>query len=346
MKDTTTRALIGIAGLGMALTARSVWRRNRYSFRGQSVVITGGSRGLGLVMARELADEGARLTLLARDAAELDRAAEELAGRGAEVLAFPCDVRDQRDVETAILRIIDHYGRIDVLINNAGEIQTGPIEHMQLADFENAMAVHLWGPLYAMFATLPHMRRQGGGRIVNISSIGGKIAVPHLAPYSTSKFALVGLSDGMRAELAKDDIYVTTVCPGLMRTGSHLNALFKGQHRGEFTWFAIMDALPLSSIDPRRAARQIVEACRNADPQLIISIQARTLARLSGLFPGLTARAMVLFNRMLPGPTTEAGDELKTGWESRSRWAPSLLTRLADQETVENNGLRGHPPIV
>src|SRR5256714_1298474 len=130
-----------------------------------------------------------------------------------------------------------------------------------------ALAVHLWGPLYAMRAVVPQMRRQGGGRIVNIASIGGKIAVPHLTPYSASKFALVGLSDGMRAELAKDNILVTTVCPGLMRTGSPPNAHFKGRHRAEFTWFVLGDSLPLASIDARRAARHIITACRYCDPQ-------------------------------------------------------------------------------
>ena len=345
MADTRKLSVAGVAGVAGVLAARAVLRRKRMDFDGRSVVITGGSRGLGLVLAREFAHEGARLTLLARDAAELERAARTIAATGAEVQSFPCDVRNQAEIEGAIARVLDRYGRIDVLINNAGVIQTGPIEHMTIDDFENALAVHLWGPLYAMRAVVPHMRRQGGGRIVNIASIGGKIAVPHLAPYSVSKFALVGLSDAMRAELAKDNILVTTVCPGLMRTGSHVNALFKGRHRGEFTWFALMDSLPLTSIDARRAARQIVEACRNGDPQLTISVQARALVRLSALFPALTARAMVLFNRLLPGPVAERGDELKTGWESQSRWAPSLLTRLSDQATRENNELRGHTPF-
>lgn len=343
MNDTRKLAVAGVAGMGAALAGWALRRRDRLDFKGQSVLITGGSRGLGLVMARELADEGARLTLVARDDAELARAAEELTARGAEVLAVPCDVRSQREAEGAIERAVERYGRIDVLINNAGVIQTGPIEHMAVEDFEEAMAVHTWGPLYTMRAAVPHMRRQGGGRIVNISSIGGLIAVPHLVPYCTSKFALVGLSDGMRAELAKDGILVTTVCPGLMRTGSHVNALFKGRHRGEFAWFSIMDSLPVSSIDARRAARQIVEACRRGDPRLVTTVQARTLARLSALFPDLTARAMALFNRLLPAPTDDRGDELKSGWESGSRWVPSLLTRLSDRATEENNGLRGRP---
>jgi len=189
------------------------------------------------------------------------------------------------------------------------------------------------------------MRRQRGGRVINIASIGGKVAVPHLVPYSTSKFALVGLSDGMRAELARENIIVTTVCPGLMRTGSHLNALFKGQHAEEFTWFSIIDSLPISSINAQRAARQIIEACRRGDPQLLISIQAQAIALLTAVFPNLSARALTLMNQLLPKPTGSQGDATRTGWESQSRLAPSLLTHLSDRAAEENNGLQGHAPV-
>jgi NAD(P)-dependent dehydrogenase (short-subunit alcohol dehydrogenase family) len=339
MRLTTKLALAAAGGIGALAVARRLGRE-RYDFRGKSVLITGGSRGLGLVLARQLAAEGARLAIIARDRAELDRAASDLEARGAEVLAFPADVRDQHAAQGAVERAVARYGSIDVLINNAGVIQSGPVEHMQIADFEDAMATHVWGALYTMLAAVPHMRRQGGGRIVNISSIGGKVAVPHLVPYATSKFALVGLSDGMRAELAKDRIKITTVCPGLMRTGSHVNALFKGQHQGEFTWFSIMDSLPVTSIDAQRAARKIVEACRRGDPSLVISVQAKVLAFLANTFPDLSAQALRIMNRLLPGPTTEAdGDQARTGWESQSSLAPSLLTRLGDRATEENNGL-------
>jgi NAD(P)-dependent dehydrogenase (short-subunit alcohol dehydrogenase family) len=338
-------AKLALAGLGATLVMRGLRRRNTLDFRGKSALITGGSRGLGLLLARELADAGAQLTIVARDRAELDRARRDLVARGAEVLAFTCDVRDQVQAQSAVDRAVARYGRIDLLINNAGVIQSGPIEHMQVADFEDALHVHFWGPLYTMLAATSHMRRQGGGRIVNISSIGGKVAVPHLVPYCASKFALAGLSDGMRAELARDNIRVTTVFPGLMRTGSHVNALFKGQHSGEFTWFSIIDSLPVSSIDARRAARQIVEACRRGDPQLVITVQARAIVLLNTLFPHLAAKVLELMNRVLPGPTGQQGDETKTGWESRSSLAPSALTYLSDRATEQNNGLRGHAPL-
>ena len=126
-------------------------------------------------------------------------------------------------------------------------IQVGPLEEMTVEDYEESMKVHFWAPFYLVEAVLPGMRQRQRGRIVNIASIGGKISVPHLLPYSASKFALVGFSEGLRAELAADRIYVTTACPGLMRTGSHVHATFKGQHKKEYTWFSIANASPLLS---------------------------------------------------------------------------------------------------
>lgn len=325
-------------GVGAALAARAL-RGRGYDFADKVVVITGGSRGLGLALARELADEGARLALLARDAAELDRAAEDLAARGAAPLTLPCDVRDREDVDRAVARVVERYGRLDVLINVAGVIQVGPVQHMTLDDFADAMAVHFWGPLYATLAAAPQLRRQGGGRVVNIASIGGLVAVPHLLPYAASKFALVGLSDGLRAELARDGIVVTTVCPGLMRTGSPPNALFKGRHRAEYTWFALGDALPVLSIDARRAARQILGACRRGDPSLTITLPARALAAANALAPNLMGEAMKLVTRLLPDPTGPEGEVARPGRESTSPLAPSPLTALSDRAAARNNEL-------
>ena len=342
MKFLTKLALLTTAGVGITVLRRRLNPPLPYDFRGKSVLITGGSRGLGLVLAREFAAEGALLTLVARDGTELEQARQELAARGADVLAFTCDVRDEREAAMAVERAVARYGGIDVLVNNAGVIQAGPVEHMQTRDFEDALATHMWGPLYTMRAAAPHMRRQRQGRIINIASIGGKVAVPHLAPYTTSKFALAGLSDAMRAELAKDGIHITTVFPGLMRTGSHFNALFKGQHKKEFTWFSLLDALPFSSIDAQSAAHQIIEASRKGAPQLVISFQAKALAWMSALLPGLTARSLKLMNWFLPAPANNgAGDQNRSGWDSQSALAPSVLTQLADEATVENNGLHG-----
>lgn len=337
------RSLLALGAVGAGfVAARQMWDKGEpFSFHNTVVLITGGSRGLGIVLARQLAAEGARLAIIARDEAELERARAELAERGAEVLAFPCDVSDRAQAAQAVERTVAHYGRIDLLINNAGIIQAGPIENMQLEDFEATLNTHLWGPLVTMKAAVPHMRAQGGGRIVNIASIGGKVAVPHLVPYTTSKFALVGLSDGMRAELAKDKIVVTTVCPGLMRTGSHVNALFKGQHGKEFTWFSIIDSLPFTSISAEESARQIIEACRAGQNELVISLQGKFATKASALLPGATAQVMKLMNALLPkADKSAAGNQTKTGWQSGSPVVPSILTELNDEATVRNNGLK------
>src|SRR5205085_666780 len=276
MKGTGKETLaLAAAGAGALLAARALYRRwQEYDLRGKTVLVTGGSRGLGLVLAREFAEEGAQVAICARDPAELERARRDLSARGARVLAFPCDVTERAQVKELVEVVTRHFGGVDVLVNNAGVIQVGPVEVMTLEDFEQAMAVHFWGPLYATLCVLPQMRERRDGRIVNISSIGGKIGVPHLVPYSASKFALAGLSDGLRAELAKDNILVTTVCPGLMRTGSPRNATFKGRHRAEYAWFAISDALPVTSIQAERAAGQIVAACKRGQAELVITTQA------------------------------------------------------------------------
>ncbi len=318
--------------------------RPEFDFQNKVVLITGGSRGLGLVLARTLAGEGARIAICARDEAELKRAKQDLEQRAAEVYETVCDVRNQSEVKRMVDAVCSHYGQIDVLINNAGVIQVAPLENQTQADFEDALAVHFWGAFYTMQAALPEMKRRGAGRIVNISSIGGKMAVPHLAPYCASKFALVGLSNAMRVELVKDNIYVTTVCPGLMRTGSHVNAVFKGQNEKEYAWFSIGNALPVSSIGAESAANQIIEAVRRGDAELIISIQAKIAAKTTALLPELTAEISGLVNRILPA-AGGIGERHALGKDSQSFISPSILTALADKEIYQNNELEKYEQL-
>jgi NAD(P)-dependent dehydrogenase (short-subunit alcohol dehydrogenase family) len=228
------------------------------------------------------------------------------------------------------------FGGIDVLVNNAGVIQMGPIEVMTHADFENAMNAHFWGPLNTMMAVLPGMRHQKSGRIVNISSIGGKVSVPHLVPYCASKFALTGLSKGLRTELLKDGIAVTTICPGLMRTGSPRNAGFKGKHREEYAWFSIADALPLLSVSAENAARQIVRACQQGRAELVISVPAKIAVLFDSLAPEMMSEVLSLANNVLP-EAGGIGEREAKGKESSSAWSPSWLTTLNERAAARNN---------
>ena len=256
------------------------------------------------MLAREFATAGCQVAICARDEAELGRARQELQRHGAEVLAVPADIADRRQAEGLIEQTTAQFGRVDVLVNNAGVIQVGPIQAMRVEDFEQALGVMFWGVLYPTMAVLPQMLARGSGRIVNITSIGGKLSAPHLLPYNAAKFAAVGLSEGLRAELAPAGVGVVTVVPGLMRTGSHLNAWFKGNRRREFTWFALGASLPLISMDAERAARRILDATGRNQAEVILSPPAQLAARSHGLAPGTVTSMLSLVDRVLPSTNT------------------------------------------
>jgi short-subunit dehydrogenase len=341
-KPSGSRGLLTAAALGAGgfLALRQAVRmRRRIDFAGKVVLITGGSRGLGLVMARQFGQQGAKVAICARDHNEVRDAQWDLRGRGVDAMGLPADVTSKEQVENLIGRVNHHFGQIDVLVNNAGTIQVGPMETMTISDYEEAMKLHFWAPLYTTLAVLPQMRSRGAGRIVNISSIGGKVPAPHLLPYSASKFALTGFSEGLRSELLKDGIYVTTVCPGLMRTGSPRNALFKSQHRQEYAWFAISDATPGLSISAERAAARIIRACRHGEAETMVSLPSRLATTFHGVFPGVTAEMNALINAMLPAPGG-IGQDRRTGKESESAAAPSIFTALNERAAARNNEMR------
>jgi NAD(P)-dependent dehydrogenase (short-subunit alcohol dehydrogenase family) len=325
----------GALVLGAWVAARAI-RTARYTLRDKVAVITGGSRGLGLVLARHICAQGGRVALIARDPEELARAKADLAPRGGAVLTIQCDLLDSAQIEAAVRQIIDRFGKIDILINNAGIIEVGPFEHMTQEDFEHAMQLHFWAAYKLVSLIVPEMRTWGRGRIVNISSIGGKLAVPHLAPYSVSKFALTGFSDAIRTELARDNIHVTTVAPGMMRIGSHVNAKFKGKHDVEFAWFAAAAGAPMISMNADRAARKILAACRRGQPSLTLTFAARGAILGNALFPNLTGYSMRLVNRFLPKPSGAEGNQLRSGSELH-RLVPEWLTRSLDNATARNN---------
>jgi NAD(P)-dependent dehydrogenase (short-subunit alcohol dehydrogenase family) len=310
----------------------------RITLRGKNALVTGGGRGLGLEVARALVDKGANVAIAARDAQEIGVALADLqaraGGKPIRLHGEPCDLRDGAAIDQMLERVRQTVGPIDVVVNNAGIIQVGPLETMTMADFEEAMKLHCFGPLRIMLAVRDEMRARGGGRIANVASVGGLVSVPHLLPYSTSKFALVGLSRGMRAELARDGTAVSTIAPGLMRTGSPRRALFKGDHRKEYAWFAVSDSLPILSMSSRRAARRIVLALERGDADVTLTPLAKAAALASAFAPGLVARAMTLANGLLP-----RGQDAKARWgyESESRLSRSFLTTLTERAAARNN---------
>lgn len=272
--------------------------------RGKVVLVTGGSRGLGLVLARQFAKEGCRVAICARDEAELERARldlERITAGAAEVLAIRCDVGDREKVEELVEQVVERFGQLDIVVNNAGIVQVGPFESMTPGDFERAMSVNFWGPLHVIWAALPHMRERGAGQVVNITSIGAEVAVPHLLPYDCAKAAFLSLSEGLHAELAGHGISVTTIVPGLMRTGSPVNAAFKGNVEREYEWFSIGDSHVLTSTSAERAARRIVVSAKRRDGKVVLSWQAKMLRLMHALAPNLVLDALARINSLLPG---------------------------------------------
>ena len=338
MKTAQRFALGLMAGVGAAMAfARVARERFAISFDDRVVVITGGSRGLGLVMARLFAAEGARVVLLARDLAELDRARRDIEERGGRVLVIRCDIRRRADVRAAIDRIIDEYPDD----RRAGQ--------QRWRDSGRAARAHVGGRLrererhafprtaqsYSRGRTI--MRHRRFGRIVNIASFAGRVAVPHMAPYCASKFALVGLSDAVRGELDQHGIRVTTVSPGLMRTGSSRQAMFKGQHDLEFALFKTASSIPGITISAERAARKIVEACRYGDPALTLTPHAKAAAIANAVAPTMTARVWMLVSSVLPRGNGADGNVGRKGWELERHDDQSPAATLTDQAAVVNN---------
>jgi NAD(P)-dependent dehydrogenase (short-subunit alcohol dehydrogenase family) len=341
MKTFVRLASFGLGLFGVAALLKSAIKIQRaITFDGKVVLIMGGSRGLGLELARIFLKEGSTVVIAARDGQELERAKAILEEFG-NATSLVCDVQNKEEIERTVSLVEEKFGRVDVLLNVAGIIEAGAFPVQTDQDFEESMRTHFWAPLHAVQAVLPGMKARRQGRIVNISSIAGLISVPHLIPYAASKHALAGLSEGLRTELVKDNIYVTTVCPGMMRTGSHLNADMKGNNQVEFALFSIFNALPFISIDSAEAARQIVAACAAGDAQLIISIQAKAAALAHALAPGLVSDCLALSNFFLP-ETGQAGTTKVKGKDSQSFASPSFLTTLSDRAAVRNNEI-GEP---
>ena len=317
-----------LTATGAAALAAGVCRRQQPDdLRGEVAVVTGASRGLGLLLALELARRGARLVICARDVAGLDQAAAWIRKAGAEVVPVACDVTAPDAAARLVARARERYGRLDIVISNAGLIRVGPVQSAGSGDFETALATMALAPARLALAALPVMQEQGHGRIVTIASIGGKVSVPHLLPYSTAKFAAVGFSEGLRAELGRGPVTVTTVVPGLMRTGSHVQARFAGRREQEFTWFSLGASLPLVSMDAERAARQIVAGVAARRAEILLTPAGQVVSRVAALAPGLTAGVLHAAQQIvLPRP--DGTGQAVPGQELRPAMPPAAFAAL------------------
>ncbi|RIK15935.1 MAG: short-chain dehydrogenase [Acidobacteria bacterium] len=304
-------------------------------------LVAGASRGLGLLVARELIRRDHDVAVCARTEGDLERAVEMLR-RGApdaagldggapseapRVRGYVCDVGDQDAVERLVADVERDLGPVEVLISVAGTIQVGPAETMTVEHFEEAVATMLMGPVRLAWAVLPGMRERGHGRIGTVTSIGGKVAPPHLLPYVTAKFGAVGFSEGLSAELAGSGVTATTIVPGLMRTGSHERALFTGDRAAEFAWFGPAASMPLLSADAERAARRMVDGVLAGRTTVVITPLASLGMRVHGLMPATTVRVMGLVSRLLPDAPGRPDDSATVEGRQAARALDSSVVR-------------------
>jgi NAD(P)-dependent dehydrogenase (short-subunit alcohol dehydrogenase family) len=310
---------------------------NQRNFAGKVVFITEGSRGLGLALAEHFLRAGAYVAIAARDPAELAKARLQLLtlmpqGKGTTILEVVCDVTDPHSVGAAVATVQRDLGPIDVLVNNAGIMAVAPLLNQSERHFEEAMDTNFYGAMHTTFAILPGMLQRRKGSIVNIASIGGLVAVPHMLPYTASKCALVGFSRGLHAEVKSGGIDVLTVCPWLMRTGSHLHAKVGGKKAAEYGWFSPGATLPLVAIPAQIAARQIVDATAKGKSELLISAWALIAAKIAANAPTWTAAFLSLVNRVLPSaqPLSEDAQAEGRDIQGAARALPSALGRSAE----------------
>jgi NAD(P)-dependent dehydrogenase (short-subunit alcohol dehydrogenase family) len=230
-----TSALCFASVIVSAIVAKRLLRTDRVLPR-QVVIITGGSSGLGLALAHRFGKAGLRLVLAARDSEDLEKARSELLSSGSvtnedDVLLVSCDVSEKDQATGLIAAALNSFRQVDILINNAGIIEVGPAEDQSVEAYENAISTDFLGAVYTTYAALPHLLAKRQGSIVNISSIGGKIAFPHLLPYVSAKFALTGFSEGLHAELRSKGIRVTTVWVRHVEPSSIIRFSYWLEHR-------------------------------------------------------------------------------------------------------------------
>lgn len=305
-------------------------------------LVAGASRGLGLLIAKELCSRDFTVVITARDASELQAAGTMLDSWGCRVHPRPCDVRDNGAVVALVREVEEEIGAIEVLITVAGIIQVGPLASLKRERFVDAVDTMLWGPINLALAVLGPMRKRGRGGIGTVASIGGVVSVPHLLPYCTAKFGAVGFSQGLRAELRGSGVSVTTIVPGLMRTGSHQRALFTGNQAAEYAWFSVGASMPLVSMDAERAAKRIVNRVLAGAGMVVLTPLAKIGMRVQGIAPASTTAMVGMLGRLLPSAPpgqseTIEGREARLHLKPRSRSIHDVVTALGARAATKLN---------
>lgn len=254
-----------------------------------TVLITGASQGIGKATAFLFAQNGYRVVLAARQNDRLQSVAHELREASYPAIAIPADVRDPNQVQMLVEKAIDAYSAIDVLVNNAGIYISGPVEEFTLDDWHQAIDTNLWGYIHMVHALLPHFLTRRSGAIVNVCSVGGKVPLPYLAPYTTSKFAITGLTEALHTELSPKGIHVGGVYPNIIKTNFLERAIFRGKspEDTQSRRRQVEEILEVPIVEkPEDVARAIWETVQEKKTNVVVGSANMSVASHS-LFPGV-----------------------------------------------------------
>jgi len=257
-------------------------------YRDKVVLVTGASSGIGRATALAFARRGARLVVAARNRPELEALGTQIEQLGSQCLVVPVDVTQRDQVAAMVRTAVERFGRIDVLVNNAGVGLFASVEEMRPEQWEHVVRVNLIGAIDCIQAVLPEMKRTGGGQIVNISSVLGKRATPYMSVYCATKYALNGFSEALRCEVADDGIDVVVVCPGRTATAFNRNSMAQRRPLGEGGW---------AGMAAERCAEAIVKAAARRKREVVLTGEGIMLVWAARWFPGLVDRAMLRMKR-------------------------------------------------
>jgi len=268
--------------------------------RGKVVVVTGASMGIGEALARAFVREDCKVVLSSRDPARLE-AARARVGPPERTVAIACDVRNREEVDSLLGLTLHNFGRIDIWINNAGHGLLDSVASMDMKACREMFDTNLFGAIECMQAVIPVMKRQGGGMIINVSSVAGHIPLPYSAAYCATKFAMNAIGKAARMELHASGVHVMTVCPGTIATSFQANAV-KGRER-----LRIGGADRDPGISAERVAAAVVNACRPEKREVIVPWQHHISVKFYQLFPWLVEWVIARSIGPADRATAEAG---------------------------------------